>query len=73
MLSSVACTALPNFSTLSHKRHDFRKTLLNIKRVFRYSLQNLSEIFLILGRTERDMVKNVYWSSCKLAVISVRY
>ena len=34
ILRSVACLALPNFSTLSHKRHDFRKKLLNIKCVF---------------------------------------
>ena len=26
----------------------------------------LSEILLILRRTERDILKNVYWSSCKV-------
>jgi len=33
----------------------------------------MPETFLILRRTERGMVKNVYWSSCKLVVILVRY
>ena len=30
-----------------------------------FSLQNLSETVLILRRNERDVMKNVYWSSCK--------
>jgi hypothetical protein len=32
--------------------------------VFRFSLQLLSEIIFFLRRTERDMIKNVYWRSC---------
>ena len=35
------------------------KMLLNTKCVFWFSLQLLSETFLILRRTERDMIKNV--------------
>jgi hypothetical protein len=34
MLSSVPCLHLQYFSALSHKRHDFREKLLNIKCVF---------------------------------------
>ena len=47
----------------------FEKKSLNTKCVFWFSLQLLSETFLILRRTERDMIKNVYRSSCKIPVI----
>ena len=39
----------------------FDKTLWNINCVFRLSLQLFPGAFLILGRTERDMIRNVYW------------
>jgi hypothetical protein len=59
--SSVACPVLKYISTLSHKRHKFKKKkILNMKCEFRFSLQLLSETFLILRNTERHMLKNVY-------------
>jgi len=63
--SSVVCSALQYFPTLSHEGHDFRKAIIEHKMcVCWFSLQDLSETFLILRRNERDMMKNVYWSSC---------
>ena len=41
--------------------------------MFWFSLQISSETFLILRRNERDMITNVYWSSCKaLLTLSCR-
>jgi len=59
ILSSVACPALQYFSTLSHKRCDFRKKkkVTEYKTCVWFSLQLLSETFLILRRNERDMIK----------------
>ena len=74
-LSSVACPALQYFSTLSHKQHDFRKKkkVLNIKCVFLFFLQRLSETSLILRRIQRDMIKNVCWCSCEVQIFLVRF
>jgi hypothetical protein len=50
----------------------FGKTLWNIKYLFRFSLQLSSEKFFIV-RTNRNIIKKVYWSSCELSVILVRF
>ena len=54
ILTSVTCLALPYFSTLSHKQHDFRgkKTLLNNKSVLIFSTS--SETWI-----KRDITINV--------------
>ena len=54
-------------------RHNLGKQLLNIKCVFWFSLQLLSEKFLILSRIQRDIVINVKTCSCKVSVILVRF
>ena len=66
ILSSMPCLALQLFSTLSHKWHNFWKKLLNIKHVLHFSLPLFSEKFLILRRTEQDMIIHVQMSSHKV-------
>ena len=60
----VTYPALPHFFTLSHKRHFFPEKRHWTQNVFWFSLQLLSETFLIIRRRERDMIKNLYCSSC---------
>jgi len=60
ILSSVVCPAVQYFPTLSHKGHHFRKKVNEpIMRVLIF-YTSFSETFLILRRTERDVIKNVY-------------
>jgi len=69
ILSSVAGPAVPYFSTLSHKRHDFRKkSYTNINCVLIFST-NLSKVFLILRMIERHIIINVHRSSCKVPLL----
>jgi len=73
VLSTVVCPAPQYFSTLSHKRHDFKKEKVEQKMCVLFFPTLLSETFLILRISERDMIKYVYWSSCKVSVIFVGF
>ena len=49
----------------------FEKMLLNIKRVFWFSLQFLCETFVILRGSQWDIIINIQRTSCKVPVILV--
>jgi hypothetical protein len=51
----------------------FGKKLFGIKCVFRFSLQLLCEIFIIIKEIQRDIIINVLMSSCKVRVIRVGF
>ena len=78
MLYIVVC-GLPRSAILFHIYH-INCMILEEKRFmghklcfFLFSLQLLSEKFLILRRIRRDMMKNVYRSSCEVPVTLVRF
>ena len=50
-----------------------KKKSLNMQYVLWFSLQILSLTFLILRKTERDMINKVYRSSCKVSANLVRF
>jgi len=70
ILSSVACPDLPYFSTLSHKRHDFRKkVLLTLKCVFWFSLNFYVKNFSFL-----EQCNNVQCTQlCRVPIILLRF
>jgi hypothetical protein len=66
ILSSVACLAVPYFSTLSHKRHGFHKKVIEHNICVLIFSTTLFETFLILARIQRDIIINVHTSLCKV-------
>ena len=72
ILPFVACLVLPYFSTLSHKRHDFRGKKIIEHKIFVliFTSNFVYETFLILERIQRDI--SVHKPSCKVPVIFVR-
>jgi hypothetical protein len=58
--------ALPYFSTLSHKRHDFWIKVIEYEICVVILSVILSETFLILVNIQRALVINVHMSSCEV-------
>jgi hypothetical protein len=73
VLSSVACPAVPYFSTLSHKGYDFQVKVFEHRMCVLIFSTVLCETFLNLRRVQRDVIVNVHRSSCKVPVILVRF
>ena len=75
-MSSVACRALPHFSTLSHNGHEFRggKKLSDIKCVILiFSTPSVRKISHYTKNRARYYHKCTYWSSCKVPVILFKF
>ena len=72
LLPYAVCPPVPLLPHYHINGTIFGNKFLNTKCVFWFSVQLLSETFLILRRTERDIIKNVYRSSCKVPAILVR-
>jgi hypothetical protein len=72
ILSYVA-SGWANFSPFSHKRQDFRKSVIECKICVLLFSTTLDETFLILRRTQRAIVIKVKTSSYKVPVIRVEF
>jgi len=60
ILLFVVCPALQYFSPLSHKRGRIRENVVEHKMCVSILSTPLSETFLILRKTERDMIKEIH-------------
>ena len=71
--SFVASLAPPYFSTLSHRRCDFRVKVTEHEMCVLIFSTTLCKTFLILKIIQRDIVINVKTFSCKVPVIFVEF
>jgi len=73
ILSSMACPTLQYFSTLSHKRHNFRRggeRIIEHKMYFEF-IYNVCLKYFVLRRIQRDLFINLHRFPCKVHVILV--
>ena len=74
IFSSVSCLTLQYFSTLSHKWRDFRnQKFTEDKMCILVSTTIFSEISHSKKKRTTCDKKNVYWYSCKVPFIFVRF
>jgi len=72
VLSPVACLALKQFPTISHKRHGFRNTVIEHKMYVLIFSKPLPETFFILRSSEQDIIINANRFSCTVFIMHVR-
>jgi len=68
----IAIGCLPRSTKCSHfisQTARFSRKNYCTQNVFWFSVQLLFETFLVLRRTERDMIKNVHWSVCMYCTV----
>jgi hypothetical protein len=74
ILLSLSYLVLLYIFMLSHKRYDFRrKKHIHHKMCVLFLFTNLFETFPLLRRIRRNLIKTVHRSSCKVAVILIRF
>jgi hypothetical protein len=73
VLSSEAWLALACLCTLSHKRRDFRKKVIEHKMRVLILFTSLSETLLTLRRIQPCVILNTHSSWCKIPVILFRF
>jgi hypothetical protein len=68
-MTSLVVPAIQYYSTSSHKRHYLQKKVIEHKMRVLNLCTILSATFPILRRPERDVIKNVNWSLCKVPLL----
>jgi len=73
ILLPVACLAIPNFSTLSHKQHNFWKNITEHKMCVLIFSTNFECNIYHSKKIQSDIIMNVHRSSHKVPVILVGF